>query len=45
MVGNSTLTVTLTGTTTGNLYIQGQDEVRITPNNANSRKKGGNGPK
>ena len=39
------VTLTITGVTTANVWFEGQDEVRITPNNANSRGKGGKGPK
>ena len=42
--GNSILTLTLTGTTTGAVGIEGQDQVRITPNNPKSRGRGVKGP-
>ena len=43
--GNGILTLTITGVTTGGVQFEGQDEVRITPNNEKSRGKGGKGPK
>ena len=43
--GNTTLTLKLTGQLTDGTEIEGEDDVRITPNNAASRGKGGKGPK
>ena len=43
--GNMVLTLRLTGDTLGGDEIEGEDDVRITKNNANSKGKGGKGPK
>jgi len=43
--GNTELTLFVTGQLDNGIYFEGTDIVRITPNNENSRGKGGKGPK
>ena len=43
--GNTSLTLTLTGKLDDGTAFEGEDDVRITPNNSKSRGKGGKGPK
>ena len=43
--GNTDMLLYITGNLSGGAYFDGIDIVRITPNNMNSRGKGGKGPK